>query len=175
MKRKTLAAVLLTAICTFFAIPQPTMAGGHEKVVGVNAGFNSRNTTGEGGVFFQFGVSRVVRLSMDAELDFRNKDRDAFMFDLNVHFPFRTSARCEFYPLVGATYASWAYHDVQPVDTDTEVTTDVTTRHGYFGINAGAGFSVMVTPTLKFKTEAMFTAVKSNNAARILLGIGYSF
>ena len=157
MKHKLLFATLLTALCTMSA-PPAVYAAGHEKVLGIQGGFISRNT---------------VRAELDASIAFRNKDRDAMLLDLNAQFPFHISHRCELYPLAGLNYSSWSHHARIPASESAG--DDVTTRHGYFGLNAGAGFGCAVTPTLKFKAEAMFTAVKSNSAARIMVGIGYSF
>lgn len=172
MKHKLLFATLLTALCTMSA-PPAVYAAGHEKVLGIQGGFISRNTGAEGGFFFQYGFSHIVRAELDASIAFRNKDRDAMLLDLNAQFPFHISHRCELYPLAGLNYSSWSHHARIPASESAG--DDVTTRHGYFGLNAGAGFGCAVTPTFKFKAEAMFTAVKSNSAARIMVGIGYSF
>lgn len=173
MKPKFLKTVLLIIIC--MATSLPSLAGGHEKVLGVQAGYISRNRSAEAGLFFQYSFSRVVRASLDVSMAMRNHDRDALLIGLNAQFPLLHAGKWEFYPLVGLSYASWAHHQVFYTDDSGVNGNDVTDRHGRFGINAGIGTGVKVTQSLKLKFEAMYTGVKSNNAARVLVGIGYSF
>ncbi len=173
MKPKFLKSALLIIICILTSAP--AFAGGHEKVLGIQTGYISRNRSAEAGLFFQYSFSRVVRASLDVSMAIRSHERDALLVDLNAQFPLLQAGRWEFYPLVGINYSTWALHEIVFNDESGVNGIDVSDRHGRFGINAGIGTGLRVTPSLKLKAEALYTGVKSNNAARVMVGIGYSF
>lgn len=172
MKHKILQ-VLIAIICLSASLP--TFAEENKTVVGVQTGYISRNSSVEAGLFLQYSFSRVFRASLDASMALRNNDRDAFIADLNAQFPLLHSGRWEFYPLVGVSYTSWALHQTRYTDDSRTTADDVTDRQNRLGINAGIGAGLQVTSSLKLKAEALYTGVKSNNTARVLVGIGYSF
>lgn len=165
-KRIIVLALALAALVT----PAQMAAGGHDKTFGVKGGYISRNESMSAGLYFQYGFTQSFRLAAQTDVAFRHANRDAWLIDVNAQFPLVKASRFEFYPLVGANYSAWSIHHSDPDSGD-----DVTTRKGRFGLNAGVGAGVRVTPTLKLTLEGVYTAVKQNNAARVSLGIGYCF
>ena len=80
------------------------------------------------------------------------------------------SDRAWLYPLAGLAFNSWSTHGVVTADDD-----DVTTHVNRFGLNAGAGFELRCSETLKINIEAKYTLVKSYSAAYVTAGISYVF
>ena len=156
------------------AVAIPASAAGHEKDFGVTAGYVSRNSSALAGIMFQYRFTKVFRLAADAQMAFRNKDRDALLIDVNAHFPFSCGSRTEVYPIAGANMSAWSRHEVEVADDEADNSTH-TSRSTAFGLNAGLGGSLRVTSSLKLSLEATFTAVKRNSGARVAAIISYSF
>lgn len=169
--RKFVAGVL-TAIALILCFPQQVRAEHHEKIFGVKAGWISRNESALAGLAFQYRFSEHFRLGADAEIAFRNKDRDALLIDIDTQYPIDCSSRVEFYPILGANFSAWSLH--QTIEEEEE-SNDVTSRTSRFGLNFGCGLGVKVSQTLRLNFEARGTLVKGNNAARITAGIAYVF
>ena len=172
IKNLRLAAILLAFIS--LAIPQNASAQKGEKTFGVKTGFISRNTSALAGLYFQYSFSDHFRLAPDAEVAFRHKDRDAFIFDIDCHFPFSFAqgGKTALYPLAGITYASWNRHQSKE---ETDADNDVSTRKSSLGMNLGAGFELKASPTLKLALEARYSLVKANSSLQLALSIGYIF
>ncbi len=145
----------------------------NEKTLGVRTGYVSRNKSAIAGIYFQYSFSDHFRLAPDAQCVFRNNDKDAFMFDIDAHFPFRftDTKRLALYPIAGINYSSWNEHTQNNAPEDE----DVSTRTARFGLNAGAGFELKASPTLKISIEARYSFVKANSTVLISAGIGYIF
>ncbi len=175
---KNLVNIVLTAALSaifFLSSPDATAAERGEKTFGVRTGYVSRNKSADAGLFFQYTFSEHFRLQPAADIVFRHEDRDAFMIDLNAQVPFAMStANFSLYPFAGLNYSSWNYHYPAEIGGD-RFSDDVTSRKNRFGVNIGAGFDLKLSETLKINLEAGYTLVKSNNALRILVGIGYVF
>lgn len=169
--RKIATALLLTAVLAAI-MPQQAVARGHEKVFGVKTGWISRNESALAGLYFQYRFTDHFRLAPEVDIAFRNKDRNALLINVDAHFPVNAGSRVEFYPLVGCNFSAWSLHTTVVQD---EHSNDVTNRTSRFGLTAGAGLGVKVTPTLRLNFEARGTFVKSNNAALVTAGIGYVF
>lgn len=174
---KTLRYFIIVVLTCIAVLDGTTTAkaASHDKTFGVQTGYISRNQSAEAGLFFQYSVSRHFRPAMDATIAFRKQNRDAFLVDLNAQVPFITGARFEVYPFAGINFSAWSLHMPAEAVTDTDGNNENTNRTSRFGLNAGIGAGLRVTNTLKLKLEAMYTANKSNNAARVSLGIGYTF
>ena len=145
-------------------------AAEHEKSFGVQGGWNSRNESAVAGLTFSYRFTNHFRLGADAEVGFRNKDRDAFLIDVDAQFPFATSSRIELYPLAGVNFSAWSRH-LEPTDEND----DVTTRTSNFGLNLGGGMGFRATSTLKLSLDARYSLVKSNSGVRVTVGIAYMF
>ncbi len=174
MKRLRFVLVLLAAIAAL-SLPQATLAQKGEKCFGVKTGYVSRNRSALAGIYFQYAFSDHFRLSPEAEVAFRHKDRDALQLNLDCHVPFvfHEQSKADVYPIAGICYASWNRHYSEAED-DGELK-DVSTRKGYFGLNFGAGFDLKASESLKLSLEARYSLVKSNSGVQISLGIGYIF
>ena len=60
----------------------------------------------------EYSLSRVVRLAPEADVVFRNNDKDAISVALNVQFPFGFEQdKVALYPFAGPTYVSWGLHN----------------------------------------------------------------
>lgn len=177
-------AVYALAVISAFACSMPGAGAAErgEKTFGVRTGYVGRNRSADAGLFFQYAFSSNFRLQPAVDLVFRNRNRDAFMVDLDAQVPFSfSSSMLDLYPYVGINYSSWNYHHTNLFDKDGKplnpdiFSTDVSTRKNRFGLNLGAGFGIKVSPTLKLSLQAGYTLVKSFSGVRILTGIGYVF
>ncbi len=141
-----------------------------QKSFGPKAGFNTRNSSAIAGLTFDYAFSSHVRIAPSIGIAFRNKDRDALLIDIDMHFPISTSAKADFYPLAGVTYNSWSRHGIKPESHD-----DVTTHQNSFGLNAGAGWEIRLTSALRVGIEAKYTLVRHNPNGQFLARIAYVF
>lgn len=162
------AIVALTVL-----IATPASAAEHPKDLGITLGYVSRNNSAFAGLVFQYRFSQAFRLSADAEVVFRNENRNAFLIDINAHFPFDLGRKWEAYPLVGFNSSSWSRHNIN-ADSQGDGST-IDKRSTNFGLNAGGGVALRVSSTLKLSLEATFTAVKQNNTARVAALMTYTF
>ncbi|MGM9861074.1 MAG: outer membrane beta-barrel protein [Muribaculaceae bacterium] len=144
-----------------------------EKSLGPRIAFVSENTSVLAGLSFQYSFSRHVRIAPEVACIFRHHDRDAFLFDLNVHMPFGIgSDKVVLYPLAGLGYSSWAHH-ISGAEYNQQK--DVTTHDSRFGANFGAGFELRCSRTLKLSLEARYLLIKTYSHAQVGLGIAYIF
>lgn len=164
-----------------------------EKIAGVRAGYASRNTSMEVGLYFQYSFSDHFRLQPSADFILRHRDRDAFLLDVNGQIPIEFSTdKFSLYPYAGLNFSSWNYHykmltpivPENPDDPDLNPapgelpgfkTTDGSKRYNRFGINVGAGFDLKVSASWKLSVEAGYTFIKANSGLRVLAGVGYIF
>lgn len=173
---KTSKPLLLTILLTFlFSLPVNAFTRG-EKNIGITGGYNTRNTSATAGVFFQYNLSSVVRISPDITYIFRHDHRDGLAINLDVQFPLTLggSSRWYIYPFAGINYTSWNMHP-HNIGSSHESNDDVTTRYNRLGLNAGAGIDFIVTPTMKLFLQGRFTGVRHYSYGGISVGIGYSF
>ncbi len=120
---------------------------------------------------FQYSFSRHVRIAPEASIVFRHKNLDALMVDIDMQFPLQLeSDRMAFYPILGLDFTSWNRHHVQEGSKK-----DVSNHVNRFGANAGAGFEIRCTPTLKVFLEAKYTLVKTYPGATLAAGLAYVF
>ncbi len=163
--------VLTTLAAAAIAVAAQAQLAAGEKSLGPKIGYVSHNRSCVAGLVFQYNLSSRVRLAPELSCVFRNKSQDALLIDLNVHMPFGVgSDRAWLYPLAGLAFNSWSTHGVVTADDD-----DVTTHVNRFGLNAGAGFELRCSETLKINIEAKYTLVKSYSAAYVTAGISYVF
>lgn len=187
MKRAKLYIVgIMTAIMTIMPLTEVHAVEKGEKVVGVQFGYASRNSSADLGLFFQYTFSKHFRLQPQAQLVFRNKNRDAFLFDINAQVPIAfTSNKFTLYPFAGLNFSSWNQHNIigevnieenpeNPEQPKLEVIS-YSERKNSIGVNLGAGFDLKVSSSLKISLEAGYTFVKYNSGVRVLAGIGYIF
>ena len=173
---KTFKPLLLTILSLIlFAVPANAITRG-EKNIGITGGYNTRNTSATAGVFFQYNLSRVVRIAPDITYVFRHDHRDGLGINIDVQFPLSLAgaSRLTVYPLAGANYTSWNMHP-HNVDSSHESNNDVTTRFNRLGLNLGAGVDYQVTPTMKLFLQGRYTGVRHYSYGGISVGLGYSF
>lgn len=169
--------LIAAATLTLVGMSQSVQAG--EKTFGLHGGYISRNESADIGLFFQYSFTKHFRLQPAADLVFRHRDRDAFIFDLNAQFPIPllTHEKFSLYPFAGLNFSSWNRHYDTSVSSDAwdNFNPEYSTRTNRFGANVGAGFDLKVSPTLKLNIEGGYTFIKSNSCVRALVGIGYVF
>lgn len=170
----TIAFSIAAAIVALAAWMAPCTASAQsyrgEKTLGVRAGYVSRNTSPSAGIYFEYRFSRHFRLAPNIVYAFRNDGTDAFFFNVDTHYPVALgSTRTEFYPIAGVSVAAW--NSKHPLTEQG----DVTSRATRLGLNAGAGISYKVTPTLKLSLEGRYNCVKGYSTGLFSLGIGYCF
>lgn len=163
--RTAIMAVLLTV--TFGASAQIERG---QKSFGPRVGYITKNNSSLVGLNFDYAFNSHVRIAPSIGLVFRNEDRDALLIDVDMHFPIATSAKSDFYPLVGAAFNSWAFHNV-----DNDTPDDVITRKNGFGINAGAGWEISLSRALRLGFEAKYTLIRHNPNGRFTARIAYVF
>lgn len=170
MRKAKILAVMLAAI---LVMPLTAAAQRGEKTFGVKTGYVTRNKSALAGIYFQYRFSSHFCLSPNIDYVFRNEGSDAFLFNIDCHFPWRLGAagRVDLYPLVGVNYVSWNFHDAD----DQAGNPDVTTRRSRFGLDAGAGIDIHVSSTLKLTAKAKFNAVSRLSTGLFSVGIGYCF
>ena len=177
-KRWIAAAVAATALCGGFAARADQYSG--EKTLGVRVGYNTHNKRPLVGAQFSYRFNHLLRLSPTAEYVFRNDGLDALMLNLNMEFVFPLAqGRCDIYPLAGINFSSWNYHNLDsylpPDGAALTPTNDVSSRVSRFGLNAGAGFGVNISGSLRLSASATYTFIKKFHGANIALGIHYLF
>lgn len=176
MKSLKLLLIVLAAIVSTESSDLLAAGGQHSKTLGVLGGYDTRNKSGEAGIFFQYGINSWLRVAPDISYVTRRKGVDALSLNLNMHFPLHIVAvkSMSFYPIAGASYTSWNYHpytETRSADTSD----DVTERINKVGVNLGAGFEVCLKPTLKLRLEGQWTGARHSSTTDISLGIGYVF
>lgn len=170
---KAAAAAVIVAVIMAMSPSTAAQAVKGEKSVGPRIGYISENNSATAGLFFQYAFSSHFRLAPEIGYVFRHDRKDAFMFDINAHFPFGfTGEKVAFYPLAGLNYSSWNCHfDREEFDK----IKDVSTRKSRFGMNFGAGFDLRCSETLKLSLEAKYLLIKEFSCAQIGVGISYVF
>ena len=174
---KLIAALFVSAVAI---IPSYSGTRG-EKTFGIHGGYISRNSSAEIGLFFQYSFTEYFRLQPSADLSFRHRNRDSFLFDLNAQFPIPILSKSHFslYPFAGLNFSSWNRHYNVPKPGSDEAWDEFNpgynNRTNRFGANIGAGFDLKVNSTLKLNVEGGYTFVKANSGVRVLFGIGYVF
>ena len=142
------------------------------KTFGVKAGYITRNESAVAGLFFQYRFTDHFRLAPDVECAFSHNNRDAFMVNIDTHYPFEVNTRgnATIYPIAGVNYSSWKrrFDDLANDKDTSQKTTN-------FGLNLGAGFDLTLSRTLKLNLEARYTLVKHNSNLQVTVGIGYLF
>lgn len=162
---KKIGYLLILVFCLVPAILHASDRG--EKTIGVLAGYNIRNSAPLAGVSFTYAFNSHFRIAPGINYVFRKDNHDAFIFNLDAQFPFRVSQDSKFkvYPLAGLAYTS---HNTKGDD-------DVSTRTYRFGINAGFGANMNITPTLRLTLEGKYILVRNIPTGQIYLGISYCF
>ncbi len=151
-----------------------------EKTLGIRAGYNTFNKRPLAGAQFSYRFNRLLRLSPSVDYVFRNDGLDALMIDLNMEFVFPLAqGRCDIYPLAGFNFSSWNYHNTDTAAPHTSEgltpTDDVSSRVSRLGLNAGAGFGVNISGSLRLSVSATYTFIKEFHGANIEAGIHYRF
>lgn len=168
---RRIAATLTVALAAITIAPRAEAFKG-ECAFGPKAGYVSKNSSAIAGLTFQYGFSKHFRLAPEVSYAFRHRGMDALIVDLNAQMPFNfVGERAALYPLAGFTYQSWNRKNVESNGEGA----DVSTREGKFGINAGAGFELRCSSTLKLTLEARYSLLKRYSGAQVTLGIAYVF
>ena len=162
-----IAAVALLLTVAFGATAQVERG---QKSFGPKVGYITKSSSVLAGLTFDYAFSRHVRIAPALGIAFRNKERDALLNDIDMHFPFATSAKADFYPLAGVAYNSWGLHDVDPETFD-----DVTSHQNSFGLNAGAGWEIRLSGALRLGFEAKYTLIRHNPNGQFAARIAYVF
>lgn len=174
--RKSLLSTILSLILLSISSSVSHAITRGEKYIGLTTGYNTRNESAVAGVFFQYNLSRVVRIAPDITYIFRHDRRDGLAFNADVQFPFRidNEARWNVFPLAGLNYTSWNMHprSLGPVADDSK---DVTNRTNKLGLNVGVGFDFMATKTLKLFIESRYVGARHYSYGAITVGLGYTF
>lgn len=174
----TAAAVAVTTLCGPLTARADRYRG--EKTLGVCVGYNTSNKRPLAGAQFSYRFNRLLRLTPSVEYVFRNNGLDALMLDLDMEFVFPLAqGRCDIYPLAGLNFSSWNYHPSTPPSLprvgNLPSTDDVSSRVSRFGLNAGAGFGVNITRSLRLSVTAAYTFIEEFHGANITAGIHYRF
>lgn len=172
MKKNIPLCIIAAAAIAASALPcvaQQSHKG--EKSVGIKGGYVTRNTSAMAGIFFHYRFSNHFTLSPNIDYVFRNNGSDAFLFNIDTHYPIALgTSRVEFYPIAGLNYSSWGIPGSDNPNED-----DVSTRRNQFGLNAGIGFNYQATPTLKLFIQGKYTAVSKYSTGIFSAGIAYTF
>ncbi len=166
-------AAAIIAVSAISALSFEADAQRGEKVIGIQAGYNSHNESAVAGVFFSYRFSQHFRVAPSAQYVFRNKHTDAFLLNCDLQVPFSFGLkRVELYPMAGLCFASWNTHSLMKSVTHTD---DVSSRTDRFGLNIGAGMSVKCTSTLRLNFDVRYSVIDDYNTTMATVGIGYCF
>lgn len=163
---------LITALCaTALCTPLAASAQTDHSTFGVQTGYTSKNSSAIAGLFFQQRLNETWRIAPEVGCVFRHQNLDALTVDINMHYIFDFgSETIGIYPLAGLDFSAWSVH---PFSLDAEK--DVTTRKSKLGLNVGAGFEYLASPTLKLKAEWKYTLTSHFSTCVVSAGIGYMF
>lgn len=162
-------ALILALICSA-AVPMQAQTHRGEKSLGIKGGYISQNASALAGLVFEYSFSRHVRIAPQIGVVFRNHDRDALTLDVDVHFPITLGGpRANFYPIVGLAFNSWTKH-YEEVDSK-----DITTHSNNLGANAGMGFDIRCTDSLKLSLEGRYTLLQHYSNVQVVASIAYVF
>ena len=144
-----------------------------QKTLGLQTGYASYNSSALAGIEFTYRFSKHLRLAPSADYVFRNDAKDALCINLNMQVPIALSAaeKFEFFPFAGLNYSSWNYH----LDGTANNDTDVTSRITRFGLNAGAGFGMNLSATLRLALTGNYVFIKDFHGCVIMAKIAYRF
>jgi len=162
--------IAIVAILLSLAFGASAQVERGQKSFGPRVGYITKNNTSLVGLNFDYAFSSHVRIAPSIGLVFRKNNRDALLIDVDMHFPVATSAKSFFYPLAGAAFNSWAYHNADEDSLD-----DVITRKNSFGLNAGAGWEIQLSGALRLGVEAKYTLIRHNPNGRFAARIAYVF
>lgn len=168
---KIIIASALTAMLLLPATVNADSPAKGEKTFGVTTGYVTTNRSMSAGLKFSYAFSKRLILAPSVDYVFRNNDRDGLLINIDLQSPWYASqtSRWRVYSILGLNYAAWSRHELAIP------TGDVTTRSGRFGLNAGAGTSVDVTPSLRLSLEGKYNWVTHNSTGIFNLGISYVF
>ena len=172
---RSLARMAAAAMIILLACASPLAAGARitkgEKSFGPKVGYVGKNSSIMAGLFFQYTFSRHFRLAPDIGIDFRNKDMDALMVNINAHVPFGfEDDKVALYPLAGIDFTSWNIHGRDEASMD-----DVNTHKNRFGLNLGGGVELRCTSSFKLSLEAKYVLIKDYSYPEISLGASFIF
>ena len=163
---------VVSAACVFAGSTASADQYRGEKTLGINVGYNTYNREPLAGAEFSYRFNRLLRLTPSIDYVFRRDGRDALQIDLNMQFVFPfAQGRCGVFPLIGVNFSSWNYHPAGGVLT----TDDVSSRVSRMGVNAGGGFDVNISGSLRLSLTGTYTFIEKFHGANIAAGIHYRF
>ena len=111
------------------------------------------------------------RIAPELILYFKNKNRTAYDFNLNVHYLLHTNEHFAFYPLAGISYVNLKY-SLPGVDEEGNKNSY---KDDYLGGNIGGGVQYKFKDYLYFFGEERFQFMKHNCQAVTILGARIAF
>lgn len=157
---KRIALAFMTAVA-IFGVSSTASAQTGEKTIGLSGGFATYNSSGYTEVYMHYTIVPHVRLAPDLGYVFRNEGKSAFVFDIDLHFPFKIARGLDIYPLAGFAFNNWTYQNAGHA-----------TR---CGMNIGGGFDVNLTSQLKITLQGKYSMMNDTGGGFIGMGIGYRF
>lgn len=155
------ALTVVIASVALLSVSSAASAQTGEKTIGISGGFATHNSGGFTEVYMHYTIVPHVRLAPDLGYVFRNEGKSAFVFDVDLHFPFRIARGFDIYPLAGFAFNNWSY---QGGGHDTRC-----------GMNIGGGFDVYLTKQLKLTLQGKYSMMNDTDGGFIGMGIGYNF
>lgn len=142
-------------------IPVSADAQRGEKSLSLNGGYTNVNESGYATVSFNYTFANHFRIAPDIGYVFRSRGASAFVFDVDMHFPFRVGKGVNLYPLVGLTFNNWS---LSPSGHATRL-----------GGNFGGGVDLYLTSNLKLNLQCKYTVINDFSGVYVGMGIGYVF
>lgn len=158
--------ISLIAIITMISSSFCAFAQRGEKSLGIMGGYNTHAKSAVAGIFFQYRFNSWLRIAPDIEYIIQHNNVSSYTFNVDMHFPLLGNQRANVYPLAGVSYQSWRLKNNGNNENFT---------NNNLGIDAGAGFELKITPTLKFFMQGKYTFIKQNPSTNLVLGLGYAF
>ena len=151
----------LLVLCTLLCAASAHADQHGDKTLGIGAGFNSVNHSAYADIYFRYSFNPHVRIAPDVTYMFKHDGASGFGVNVDMQFPFKVCRGMQFFPLAGATFNNWNYEGAS--------------SQSRLGANAGAGFDLKFTQTLRLTIIAKYSFMKHTDGVYVGAGIGYNF
>lgn len=131
------------------------------KTLGIGAGYTNVNHSAYTDIYFRFSFNSHVRIAPNVAYVFKHEHSSGLAVNIDMQFPFQVCRGVQLYPLAGVAFNNWNYEG------------DHSTSR--FGANAGAGFDLKFTSTLRLSIVAKYSFMKHTDGVYVGAGIGYNF
>lgn len=151
--------ILAIIICFLATFPLSAQKG--RFATGVEGGYVSTNHSGYANIVFQLSLKKHLRIVPTIGYALSNKNKSAFLFNLDLESPFKLHKGIAAYPLVGMAVNNWNFRGVG------------NTLH--LGCNIGSGIDFFLTQDIKLYAIGKYCFIKDFSGVYTGVGMAYMF